>query len=584
MPRNAGKSSGPASVVRYLILLLTALVIAACSGARPEEDPAACAVLVAQTIDAPGDAYQLREIASCLGSARAEEASRVLAQAVRVAGRGARPLDRAPDLQQIAAHYSVVGRKKDALRLLSRALAEAQRIDGWDYQVAILRRIARMYSYAGEPEEALRITREVVPDPSSRRDYKRWREAGCTACIALDVFRAGDKTKAIEILSQAHRIAEQTERAFWKAESLDIVVLAFTECGELDRALGIALKMEEEDKTGHDGLKVLAEEGEVRLAPVRFKVIALVRVANKHADLGHQEKAREALAQAHAAAARVPGRYRYLKSQLMKDVALAYAGAGEYDRDLMLPRDKCGAPPDLSKATEIARAIEHPLLRAIALDWIAEGCRKRGEREVCLRTLAEAVSVAKAIADDSRDAYVTELGFLERYKPEVLASLVKGYAEAGEFEQALQVANSITKHERFGDRRKDALVHIASAYVKQGQRAKALAMLKQAADAGAAGSKLPPLYEEAGEHEKALEAARDDAEILEGLAARCAKAGRFDHAVETAARIAEPYHQALALVHIGAELSAAQQVLSKQAKAILAEIARKAKSKATVEP
>jgi len=378
MPRSPGTWRWPARAVRSLILLLVALVLATCSRGRPEEDPAHCAVLVALTMNSPPDAYQLWGIARALGPAKAKEAARVLAHAVRVAEREtdtfqrvlslpeaagicvaigrkeealrllSRALAEAPKIDDsedemrallsIADAYSDAGERETALRLLSRALAEAPKIDDWEGQMVALHRIAHVYSGAGQREAALRVLRQVPPDPSNRRGYRTMCEASSVVGIALDALRAGDKARALELLSQAWESARGVGGAYWRADALLAVVFGFAECGELDRALRIALQMEEEDKTGHRGLAKLAEMGEVRLAPVRYKFMALVRVAIKHADLGDLERAREVLSHAHGVAARVPARYRFLKSQLMKDVALAYAGAGEYRGDIILPR------------------------------------------------------------------------------------------------------------------------------------------------------------------------------------------------------------------------------------------------------
>jgi len=85
----------------------------------------------------------------------------------------------------------------------------------------------------------------------------------------------------------------------------------------------------------------------------------------------------------------------------MKDVALTYAGAGRYSGfsslSNMAPRDDNPDPFDSARGIALARAMDHPLLKAIAMAWIANRLSEDGKQTEARKLVAEALAIARAI-------------------------------------------------------------------------------------------------------------------------------------------------------------------------------------------
>ncbi len=235
-----------------------------------------------------------------------------------------------------------------------------------------LSEIAGKYTAAKQFEQALLVARTIQDDTV---------KASVLAGISNKVSEAGQKEKAIEILSEALRIIK-----YDKAFALVVKV------GQKEKALEIILETLQAAR--------IIEDPDA-------KATALFEVAGKYFEVGEKGKATEILSEA-LQTARTIESYSGKASALV-DIAGKYAEMGQFD-----------------KALRVARTIESYYMKASALAEIAGEYAKAEQFD-------QAIQVARAIKGYYRDYF----------KASALAEIVGEYARSGQFDQALQVARTI---------------------------------------------------------------------------------------------------------------------------------------------
>ena len=505
--------------------------------AKAEEGPTACAVLIAKSIREPEQVEYLFGVAECMAAHRREEKAQVLNHATELARASRHP---EYQLQRLARAWHEAGRNDKALE--------------------VLREVPDAYTYAaiGEPDRALEVASRIGVPPADgefQRSNDTHDKANALTCIAGAYLDAGEKSRALELLAQASGLVKAIGDDHWEARTTEHIALGYARAGELERALYLARHMKE---------SLFPEPSESRLAPVHFKLMAMIRIANMLLDGGHKDEASQVLSEARDVARKID--HPYLKAEMLKDVALTFAGAGRYDWGCMWKHHGICEGPDPDMGLQIARSIEHPLLKAITLDWISGTCLKLGQQSRALAILGEAHRTVTGIPDGSPCADIGELGFLSRSKEDVLARLAGTYAEAGQFSQAFQIAEATTTTYSV-----EALTYIGLAYAKCGEKRKALDLLSRVVDQYGAYDDRVQAYVEVGAWQEALKwaTAKGNDDARETLVMKCVEAGRYDDAIEVASAMKEAYSKAEALARVGAHYPTAGQGMSHKARGIL---------------
>ena len=600
------------------VLCATVLVSLGCSAlmASPQDNPTDCAMLIARRMSSdPNSIDDLIAMAQCLGAGRAQQSGQLIDYVLQMPHikENRATLD-VSHLLAISSLYSTTGQSDDALAFLSEVLADAERLP--DTRKRLIRQyVVRAYADIGEYERVVQIVDKYTSNHPDAEDDERSTKARELAYVAFCACREGKTDYAMEMLSRAYANSKGIRTPHWKAGNLSYIAYGFLECGNVDRGLAIAEEIS-------DALDLMAIDEE-RFCPVRFKVGALIGVAQKLAETGRRAEAVAILDKASAIAEKIE--HRYLKAEMMKDVAAAYADAGKYVVrswwDLgMQPRTEAPAPLDSSKALQVARAIEHPVIKGMTLNTIAQQYVKAGDNDKGTEVASEALQLVRSIAGDSRDAYEGELGFEEISKPRVLAEITETFVKACASEPDLQtskrraVQHIDAAREWLGTTRRSSSAHrrIALLYAETGEQQKAMQIAMELMKGAYLWSGVDILetlairavetgkYDEAGTAVAALEEGfrtREAAKIADAdiawfrqvvmsnmsrvrrtVSVKLAEKGQYAQSLEMVAQITKPAEKALALIQIGAYYPADGNKMDAEAKNILRDIGQETRS------
>mgnify|MGYP000742916602 CR=1 FL=1 len=349
-------------------------------------------------------------------------------------------------MADIAKKYAEAGQFDQALEV-------ARAIEDPYYRSQALTYIAGKYEEAGIKAEASSTLSQsieaikTIKDPSSR--------VSALTEIALTYAKSGMGRKASEILSQALKVAktEMVDNLVFKSKSRAFANIAtkYTEVDQFDRALRVARAIKDPD----------------------YKSDALANIAVKYAEAGQFDQALKIV--------------RAIKDcdkkfSALADIACRYAEAGQYDR-----------------ALEVARTIKDPDYKSDALANIAVKCAQAGMSTQASEILSQAFELAKTTSEldaltniavkyaeigmsEKASAILSEA--IELAKDEAvtaaalfpklalhwltikLAEIAKKYAEAGQFNQALELTRGVED----AYYKSQALVYIASKYEEHGKQ------------------------------------------------------------------------------------------------------------------
>jgi len=256
-----------------------------------------------------------------------------------------------------------------------------------------------------------------------------------------------------------------------------------------------------------------------------------------------------------------------LRSLRLKDIAVAMAKAGQFDR-----------------ALQVAQKIENARSLSSALAEIAAAMAKAGQMEEAAQTFQLALQVAQKIEDALDRSWalggiaeaLAQAGQFDRAlqvaqkiegawaRSEALKEIAKAMAEAGQFDRALQVAQKIeVALVGFG-----ALREIAVAMAKAGQLDRALRVAQKIeveSDRSWALREIAVAMAEAGQFDRALQVAQKIEVALVGfgalrdIAKAMAEAGQFDRALQVAQKIEDAGVRSWALKDIAVAMAKAGQ-------------------------
>ncbi len=346
-----------------------------------------------------------------------------LACAVLVAKTMADGLSKAWALAEIAGKYIQMGQKDNASEILSHALGIAETIDSADAKVLAVAIIAVKYAEADQCQKALEVSGTI----ENVRHLKPW----ALASIASQYAKAGPNDNASETFSQAIEIAKTIRNPAWKGRALAEIAAKYAEVEQYDRGLEIGKTIERAD----------------------WRAKALAEIAGKYAGASQKDNAPEILAQALQVAKKVDDDDQ--KVWVLTEIAGKYAQAGQKDK----------ASEILSLALEVAKAMQDgenaDWDKVRALTEIAGVYAEAGQKDKATEILSLALEITETIENPHSKNFA-------------LHPIPGKYAEAGEYEQALQVAKKINVS-YFRD---FALVQIADEYIEVGQYEQALKVAK----------------------------------------------------------------------------------------------------------
>ncbi len=363
--------------------------------AAAEEDPLACAVMVASATKRGSGNGTLLELAEkCLEVGRRDEALKMVHQFVHFLGDGPKgfeafsllcdliriqftlgqkkfltllpeleggldeeeikdPYDRAIAVIKIAEVYAEAGQKNKALEVLSKAVQADRIIKYAPFRVYPLVKIATYYVELGQKEKALEILSQAVDIATRSKNYIA--QLALTD-IAVVLHNLGKEYEASYLLSQTLEVAK-SEKGLWKFLGLAKTATSYAEIGQYDLALQIA--------------KRIPAEGIVpkhTISPARhifytnlWKLEVLIHTALKAGESGKEDKALKILLQVLDGAKSMKSSYE--RDLSFRQIACQLAKIGKYD-----------------KAFEVLKIIERRADKLLILAEIGVSMQKWGKK------------------------------------------------------------------------------------------------------------------------------------------------------------------------------------------------------------
>jgi predicted negative regulator of RcsB-dependent stress response len=453
-PSTPGQTSG--KIKLWLVILILFLVVAISSGAfvfagpldlgtndikiniDPEQDPLSCAIAVAQKIKL--DNHDKSRLLKRIAAAYAEIGK--YDQALKITNVLKKPYGRAKSLTEIASCCLKAGEKDKACNFLSQALQVSKTIKDDFIKSESLERTAVKYAEAGQFDQALQIANTI-----NRACYK----ASALAEIASNYAKVSQMDKASEILFQAFEAAKQEDNSAIANDNLTEIAVKYAEIGQYGQALQVAntigstrlkaealggiaanMKPEQTEKSADILSKSLQEAKKIEDA--KLQAVTSGRIAIKFAQTGQYDQALQI-----ANTIKKP----VYKAGILTKVASNYAQAGQKDK----------AADILYQASEAAVEADSDLSIFLSGTMIASNYIKIGQKDRACFILSKVLPLADAMSN-------------EDLKNAMLANTVAKYAQAGQYNQALQIAKEIT----IPASKADAFVSIIINYAQDGQK------------------------------------------------------------------------------------------------------------------
>src|SRR3989442_177179 len=392
------------------------------------------------------------------------------------------------------------------------ALQVAASIEDPPFKADMLAELASKYTEAGQvmlPNRAGWYTTErpVVPENSRLRPLAPYSEE-----------------KAAEILSQALQVANIIEDSYSKAGALVEITGKHIEAEQYDQALQLINTIEEPS----------------------FKADLLAQIATKYAEAEYYDQALQLVNTIEDPSSR---------AETLAAIANKYAQAGHYNHALKLANTIADFDLRVGVLIGIAEQYTAAEQQALMLPWL----------QPRMPTFQLSNEVAYAAINYFQEKAWHILSQVNTDLPQIAGK----YAEAGQYPQALQIANTITEV----DLRAEVLAEIARAYAQTGHEKKAAELLSQAlkvantienvSSKGEVLAEIARKYAHAGHYDQALqivstiEDPSSKAGALAEMAQKCMEAGQTEKAaqvlsqvLEVAQTIEDPYAKAKALAGI----------------------------------
>lgn len=426
-------------------------------------------------------------------------------------------------LAQIGNYYATLGQVSQARSVLSQAVRSASSVQGAQFKTSVLTPIAQGYVAARQPDTAEKILSQSLQEAQRiKKSPLPFRKAEALQQIAVTYAKAGNYDRAIPI---AQSIANTDYSVYYKAQALAGIASEYVQDGQLEPALQIAQTINAADT----------------------KAKAMAAIAAGYAKKKQPEKASQVFSQA-LAVAQAADNPNISKPGLLADVALEYAKAGQLDaplavvqklEDAFIKAKSLAAIGILySQAGQQQQATQLLSQTLESVNKIKEDYKKSEVLQEIIRNSIEAgqsdyaVQVAQTIPDEfARSETLQQVAFqaVEKGQNEFALKIVQaidkkfvdyrnrgleriaiGYAKAGEYDKALQIAADTTYNDRVR-----TLAAIATEYSKAGQPKRAAEIFSQSLqaanalespDSNALGKAAVALeYAKAGQQQKADE-------------------------------------------------------------------------------
>jgi len=391
---------------------------------------------------------------------------------------------------QIVDGYRAIGKKEEALKILSQALLESQTISSPYTKVDVQVDLADQYIKTGEREKALQVLSQAIQIINSYENSGTYLQikASYLTSIAKKYTTLGQTKQSSEILLQALQLVQSFNEDSQKLEILDWIA-----------SQAIAAEQKFSDIKLTQAVLKVAEA----IKTPQNKSRALTSIAKHYAMAGQKEKALEILSQSLVLAQAIESDWE--KSIALPEVAAVYQEIGQKEkafeilfrgverlglsRGLIEPiASICVATGQYDQVLNLVGTIksqESAELLHVTVDKAAEA----GQFQQALR-LAQSTKddEGKARALDILVGHYTRLGQYEQalkiaggiendlYRSYTLVSIASRYAAAGQYEQALKVTEVI----KSAAVKAEVLTTIGSYYAVAGQKEKASQLLSQA--------------------------------------------------------------------------------------------------------
>lgn len=389
------------------------------------------------------------------------------------------------------------------------------------------------------PQTRLKATAEKDPFECalliSQSIVLKQQEVSALVNIAGMYLEAGKKDKALDTFSRATQEAAAIKDVLEQEKAYAEIALHFSMAGHFDRAIETASKVDDH----------------------YFSAELLAQIADLYTKAGQPDRASDMLSKALKVTKKIEAGYH--RFSLLEMIAVFYANAGQFkksidtagtitwanqkDRALVEIASMLAGAGRFDEAFDVIRPIEDLSSHAEALSKIAVARAERGDFKKALKGAAN-------IGDTYR-------------KSNTMAEIAARYVEAEKNEKALEILSislASAREIQIADFKCDALGKISVTYIKTGQPEKALEVAKKIGDTYSTSNALSQIavyYADAGQKDKAENlftratgAAKNMGYTLAIIAGRCAEAGLFDKALETAGSIENEIFRIKALEEI----------------------------------
>ncbi len=347
---------------------------------------------------------------------------------------------------------------------------------------------------------------------------------------AREYTSSQNKEKALETLNQALELLPSLKNVQMKAELVrDIVITPDGDTSLLEKLVALYVEAEQKEQLSSVLAKVPPVTQSLSSGYSFIKTSTLSAIAYHYATIGQPQKSLEILPQSLQVVNSLQG--AEFKMIALTEIAEAYLAAGQREP----------VPAILAQSLQLARAFEHsnPSRKAEVLGRVAIAYAQAGEYD-------QALEISKTIEN------------APYYRTGVLGAIASQYAQKGQMEQALQLAQSLDA----GYTKANTLSEIALNYLKTGQQEKASDIFSQAVEtARPVGetllAEIITKYAAAGQLETALSTAQTindaggKAKALSAIALLYTKAGQqtqasqvLSQAIESAKAMPDAYFQA----------------------------------------
>lgn len=406
--------------------------------AEAEQDPLACALLLAGTInEADSKVRALTEVAGQYAvHGQHEKTMEILSLAIQTAKTIEFTLPKAELLTTLAGIYATVGQKENAAEVLSLALEFVGSVTA-DYsgeKSGALMSISSEYAEIGYLPRAYETITTIV-----RNEYK----AEAIFNIVDKYIKAGNITQALETVGTI-------KHAHFHSKALSIIAKKYAEKEQFSKALVMAKSINN----------------------VFYKSDVLSTIASKYAEAGQQQMASSLLSEAHETAEGIA--HVISKIEVYVKIAEAYAVLSQqkeavlilYEALDMARISKSSKTEKLSEvagmfakigqftvAIEVAEQAEDAYQKAMILAEVSEKYAETGQSEMAVNVLHQALESAEEI----------EYAF---FNANALSIIAVNYAGVGQFVEAIKVVETINDT---GGRAR-ALVNIAGKFADVGHQ------------------------------------------------------------------------------------------------------------------